>query len=136
MSDACGLNSPPKPCSSCPWRCSSEASDIPGFDLQLAEDLAATCPDHRGMGPDGGASFFACHQSKEGAELACAGWLAQVGHRHPGVRMAILSGRLDPKALVADPGWPELHDNYQQVLEKLRAACLDGEAAGSNHHDR
>ncbi len=62
--------------------------------MDLAESLAATCPDERGMGPDFSASLFACHKSREGKEIACAGWLAMVGHRHPQVRLAVLLKRL------------------------------------------
>ncbi|RQP68505.1 hypothetical protein DF014_33190 [Burkholderia ubonensis] len=72
------------------------------------------------MGPDYGASMFACHQSRQGEEFACAGWLAKVGHRHPAVRLAVAGGRLDPEALEPGVDWPELHDSYQEVLDKLR----------------
>jgi hypothetical protein len=89
--------------------------------MDLAESLAATCPDERGMGPDFSASLFACHKSREGKEIACAGWLAMVGHRHPQVRLAVLLKRLKPSALAPGAGWPALHTNYQQVLRKLRA---------------
>nr|QBR04490.1 hypothetical protein E1956_45825 [Paraburkholderia pallida] len=65
--------------------------------------------------------MFACHQSREGEEFACAGWLAKVGRRHPAVRLAVMSGRLVPAALAPDADWPELHDNYAEVLDKLRA---------------
>jgi hypothetical protein len=68
-----------------------------------------------------GASMFACHQSRQGDEFACAGWLAKVGHRHPAVRLAVASGRLGPAALEPGANWPELHDNYQEILDKLRA---------------
>ncbi|NIF40102.1 hypothetical protein F3J14_04140 [Burkholderia sp. Tr-862] len=67
--------------------------------------------------------MFACHQSKPNEEFACAGWLATVGHRHPSVRLAIASKRLDTSALQPGPDWPELHENYQEVLNKLRATC-------------
>lgn len=110
-----------KPCPSCPWRVEKDAADIPNFDLELAEGLARCCPDERNMGPNYGASMFACHQSKDGAEIACAGWMTTVGHRHPGVRLAVAIGRLDASALRPGAGWPDLHPNYQQVLEKLRA---------------
>jgi len=73
------------------------------------------------MGPDFGASVFACHQSREGQEFACAGWLSKVGHRHPSVRLAVISGKLDPAALQPGEDWPDLHDNYPEVLDKLRA---------------
>lgn len=118
---SCSLTTIAKPCPSCPWRVDQDATDIPKFDPELAEGLARCCPDKRGMGPDFGASLFACHQSKDGAEMACAGWMATVGHRHPGVRLAIAMGRLDASALRPGKGWPELHSNYQSVIEKLRA---------------
>jgi hypothetical protein len=98
------------------------AGDIPNFDLELAERLASTCPDQQGMGPDFGASMFACHQSNVGAEFACAGWLATVGDCHPGVRLAVMTGRLDSGALSPGADWPALHANYPEVLEKLRAS--------------
>lgn len=91
-----------KPCASCPWRTDTRAGDIPDFKLALAENLAEACPDERWMGPDLGASIFACHLSKIGEEFACAGWRAIVGHRHPAVRPAVLSNRLGAAAL--EPG--------------------------------
>ena len=118
---SCSLTTIAKPCLSCPWRVDKDAADIPNFDLELAEGLAGCCPDKRNMGPDYRASMFPCHQSKDGAEIACAGWLATVGHRHPGVRLAVAVGRLDASALRPGNGWPVLHPNYQQVIEKLRA---------------
>ncbi len=78
---SCTLTTLSKPCPSCPWRVNRDATDIPDFDLSLAEGLVNCCPGTRNMGPDFGASMFACHQSKDGAEVACAGWMATVGHR-------------------------------------------------------
>jgi hypothetical protein len=121
-----------KPCASCPWRRAAGAGDIPNFDPGLAEKLADTCPDDRGMGPDFGASMFACHQSREGEEFACAGWLAKVGHCHPAVRLAVISGRLDPAALEPGVDWPELHDSYREVLDKLRATSNSGDEANGD----
>lgn len=111
-----------KPCPSCPWRVDQHAEDIQGFSLQLAEELASTCPDPRGYGPDFGAPLFACHQSKIGAEVRCAGWLAKVGHTHPNVRLSVAQGQLDPVHLAPRPDWPLLHDDYGQVLDKLRSS--------------
>jgi hypothetical protein len=120
MGSSAILKTPGKPCPSCPWRRTAGASDIPDFDLKLAEKLADTCPDHRGMGPDFGAAVFACHQSRDGQEFACAGWLATVGHCHPAMRLAVISGRLDPALLEPGADWPELHETYGEVLDKLR----------------
>ena len=119
----CGINKLATPCASCPWRTNTTARDIPNFSMPLAESLASTCPDARDHGPDFFATYFACHQSKPGSEFACAGWLAKVGHRHPRVRLAVSRDQLDAAALSPGDGWPDLHDNYQQVLEKLRATC-------------
>nr|WP_230947915.1 DUF6283 family protein [Burkholderia territorii] len=117
------MRSPARPCSSCPWRVDQDAGDIPNFSLSLAESLAGTCPDERGMGPDYNASWFACHQSAEGTKIPCAGWLATVGHCHPRVRLAVRSGILPVDALAPGKDWPELHDTYPEVLAKLRATC-------------
>lgn len=121
---SCSLNALAKPCPSCPWRMDKDASDIPNFSLALAEGLSTCCPDNRGMGPECGAGMFACHQSKDGAKITCAGWLATVGHRHPGVRLAVAMKRLNMSALRPGNDWPTLHSSYQDVLEKLRATAL------------
>lgn len=126
------MKTPGKPCASCSWRLAAGAADIPNFKLELAEKLAGTCPDHRGMGPDVEASIFAYHQSRRGEEFACAGWLAKVGHRHPAVRLALISGRLDPATLEPGVDWPELCDNYWEVLDKLRATSNVGDEVAGN----
>lgn len=109
-----------KPCASCPWIKDRTASDIPNFDLEMAERLVNTSPCERGFGPDFGAPLFACHQSKENAEFACAGWLATVGARHPLVRYYYASGEITAEQLSPQEGWPELHSTYAEVLQKLR----------------
>lgn len=123
MPDQFALRSPGKPCPSCPWRLDQDARDIPSFDLKKAEGLSKCCPDDHGFGPDFGASMFACHQSKEGDEIACAGWLATVGHRHPMVRLAVVMNRLPADALEPGDQWPKLHASYGEVLMKLRATA-------------
>lgn len=115
------VKAPDRPCPSCPWRLDQNAQDIPNFSLEKAEGLAGTCPDENGMGPSFGASWFACHQSREGAEIPCAGWLAVVGRAHPNVRIAVMEGRLDAKTLDLPPDGPTLHSTYGEVLAKLRA---------------
>lgn len=111
----------PQPCPSCPWRRDQTARDIPNFDLELAEGLARLSPDAEGIGPDRHAAFFACHQSKPGAEIICAGWLAMVGEYNLRAVVARHDGRLDPAGFAPGPDWPDLHTNYPEVLEKLRA---------------
>lgn len=110
-----------KPCLSCPWVVGNTAAGIPRFDLEKAEALAGTCPDERDYGPNFGAHLFACHQSREGAEIICAGWLAAVGRRHPMVRYMVATGRVLLEALEPGAGWPPLHKTFHEVIEKLRA---------------
>lgn len=112
-----------KPCPSCPWRVDQDAAAIPHFSLDLAEGLAATCPDEHGMGPDFGAAQFACHQSRPGEEVVCAGWLAVVGACHPAVRMQVFAGTLPVEALAPGEDWPALHEAFAEVIEKLRATA-------------
>ena len=109
-----------RPCPSCPWRRDQDGSAIPFYDHAKAEGLAATSPDERGYGPDYGAPMFACHQSTNEREFACAGWLAAVGAAHPNVRLNVSLGHLEPEALEPGEDWPELHATFQEVIEKLR----------------
>lgn len=114
-----------KPCSGCPWRIDSDAADIPNFDLERAERLARTCPDERGVGPEFGAPMFACHESKEGHEFACAGWLAVCGSAHPLVRLAVIRGNLDPARLTPAAQWPPLHPTHKAMMVKLRSGWTE-----------
>lgn len=95
-------------------------ANIPGFELALAERLAGTSPDERGMGPDFDAPIFACHDSKPGAEITCAGWLASQGAAHPNVRLMVLRGEIEPEALKPSPEWPELHTSFADVIAEMR----------------
>jgi hypothetical protein len=113
------------PCPSCPWRTDQDATAIPNFRLELAEGLDRTSPDERGFGPDFTADgepppMFACHQSTDLTKVVCTGWLAAVGSAHPVVRLAVMKGEYDPEDLRPGAGWPELHRNFQEVIDKLR----------------
>jgi Family of unknown function (DUF6283) len=75
------------------------------------------------MGPEFGAPQFACHQSHEGGEVVCAGWLAVHGHKHPSVRLGVANGSVPVEALEPGEDWPELEPDYQCVIEKLRRSA-------------
>lgn len=113
-SHSCARSGVRKPCPTCPWRVDKDASDIPNFSLDLAERLERTT--HQ----DFGAPQFACHQSHEGGEVVCAGWLAVYGHRSIAIRMKVLAGMIP-----MDPGddWPMLEESFEDVIEKLRATA-------------
>ncbi|MFE5708987.1 DUF6283 family protein [Rhodococcus koreensis] len=102
-----------RPCAECPWR-----RDVaPGrFGRERFDALAATSGGP-GREVEVGGAMFACHKSPEGAEEACAGWLAVVGVEHLGVRLAVLRGRLDPSMLARQEGWPALFDSYAEMTE-------------------
>lgn len=104
-----------QPCKTCPWRVDQDASVIPGFSLELAERLERTTHG------EFGSPMFACHQSREDEEIVCAGWLARYGYDSISVRLMLMSGRLSPEALEPGPGWPETHETFAEVIEKLRA---------------
>jgi hypothetical protein len=113
------------PCPTCPWRVDQDATVIPNFRLELAEELDRTSPDEKGFGPGFTAEgepppMFACHQSTPSQEIVCAGWLAAVGSAHPVVRLNVLRGEIEPDALEPGPGWPKLHRSFQEVIRKLR----------------
>lgn len=105
------------PCTSCPWRTDADAQHIPGLHAALAEGLRGTCEDQYGP-------LMACHQSREGAEHACAGWLAVYGHRSIRVRASVITGQTPLAALTPQPGWPELHPDFDAMLAGLYATGM------------
>jgi Family of unknown function (DUF6283) len=113
-----------KPCPGCPWRVDQDATAIPGFRLDLAEQLTRTCGEP-GLERPLNAPRFACHLSEEGKRFDCAGWLAAVGYHHLGIRLAVIRGEIPAAALRPDDTWPELHTSYDEVLAKLRESAPD-----------
>jgi hypothetical protein len=109
-----------KPCPTCPWRVDQDASVIPNFSLDLAEGLVST------TGDELGAPQFACHQSQDGKEVVCAGWLARYGWDNIGVRLGLMSGKYTPEMLEPGPDWPETHETFDDVIEKLRRTAPPG----------
>jgi hypothetical protein len=99
-------------CISCPWVKTNTARDIPNFRMELAEDLS------RCQSGELGAPIFACHLSRPGAEIPCAGWVAAHGRESIAIRLMVLQGKLPLEALSPQP---ELHASYDEVMEKLRS---------------
>ncbi|OLL70439.1 hypothetical protein Ae168Ps1_6186 [Pseudonocardia sp. Ae168_Ps1] len=91
------------PCSDCPWRTDSDPTQ---FGTARWDQMLATAGAPGTEAPIG-APLFACHQSSEGREQACAGWLAAVGYHHLGVRVAAAQGRIPVETLN-----PESYDVY------------------------
>lgn len=102
-----------RPCAECPWRRDTPAGQFPACRY---EALASTTGS-RGREAPIGAPMFACHKSPEGAEEACAGWLATVGYEHLGARFAVITGRLPAEALAPVGDWPPLFGSYEEMAE-------------------
>jgi hypothetical protein len=66
-----------------------------------------------------GTPMFGCHKGAPGTDedLACAGWLAVAGRAHPVVRLAVITGRLEPEDLVPGENWPPLFSSYDEMAE-------------------
>lgn len=100
-----------RPCDACPWR----KDAVPGrFTEERWAALVATSDTGRGSAGLGD-PLFACHKTEEGAERACAGWLAQEGGGHIAVRVAVVQGHLPVEALTPGKDWPELHETFAQA---------------------
>ena len=99
------------PCRDCPFRRDAPAGH---FTPARYEALRCTVGDPGQEAPID-APLFACHASREGREVACAGWLAVTGHQHLGVRLAVITGALPAEALTPRPDWPALYDSYDQL---------------------
>lgn len=64
-------------CRSCPWRVDCEPlCDIPnGYSVELHESLRGTIAEPGVVCLSGYKRVMACHYSKVGEEIPCAGWL-------------------------------------------------------------
>jgi hypothetical protein len=104
-----------RPCSECPWRRDQPVGRFPACRYDALRDTAAR---PGGGSAPLGAPMFACHKTAEGREIACAGWLAVEGARHVGIRLAVVSGRLDVEALTpTHEGWPDLYRSYGDLAQ-------------------
>ncbi|MFG1609513.1 DUF6283 family protein [Actinoplanes sp. NPDC049265] len=70
--------------------------------------------------------WFGCHKGEPGTgvDLACAGWLAQFGGDHVGVRLAIAQGRLPDGVLAPGLNWPPLHEDWADVVQAQTSSEL------------
>lgn len=109
-----------RPCAECPWRVDTKPGQ---FEACRYERLANTSGRPGAEAPFG-APLFACHKTPDGAEAACAGWLAAVGRDNITVRVLLAQRRLPPEVLTPGEDWPALHADYDDMraAKELRAA--------------
>lgn len=91
----------------CPWRKDAPPGEFPAcrFDA-LRSTVTQQFPQ----------PIFACHKSREGRDIACAGYLAVEGHGSVTIRLEVATGRLDPAALQPGPDWPELYGSFDEMV--------------------
>ena len=99
------------PCVECPFRRDTKPGQFPACRYEALRATAGS-PGHE---VSVNAPIFACHKSPEGRDEACAGWLAVCGIEHLGMRLAVLTGRLEPEDLRPGEGWPELFASYSEM---------------------
>jgi hypothetical protein len=109
---------PPKPrkqCAKCPWRVDVDPHDIPNGYCEIKHAaLRGTIADPGSVRLGGGLRMMACHESKPGKEIACAGWLAnQLGPgNNIGLRMAVITGRVSANFELVG----EQHEHFEDTL--------------------
>ena len=109
-----------RPCGPCPWvRANADRLCYPN----LAAYAQDTIPE-LGFGPPTDddplaplGTLFACHHDTQ--NRLCAGHVATVGHAHPLIRLALIWRLLDPAVLTPGEDWPELFDDYQQMVDTV-----------------
>jgi hypothetical protein len=104
---------PRKQCKKCPWKVDTDPYEIPnGYCPTKHAALRNTIAEPGSL--RGGASMMACHETPQGKELPCVGWLVnQLGPgNNIGLRLAVRSGRID--ANVETVG--EQHERFEDTL--------------------
>jgi hypothetical protein len=109
------MNSKPrKQCAKCPWKVSTDPHDIPdGYSVELHRGLADTIAEP-GSVRLGGLRMMACHETYNGKELPCVGWLVhQLGPgNNIGLRLAVLNGKIDGNVKTVGPQ----HATFEETL--------------------
>lgn len=108
-----------KPCKNCPWKRSSNpsGSDIPNFSMELMEGLKSTVPDPFNPLET---RVFACHDSKEGKDKVCAGYLARGGTDNIHVRLMAMNEEVNIYILAEEASKEDLFDSFNEMLETYR----------------
>jgi hypothetical protein len=110
----------------CPFRVDAAPGEFTADRYELLADTAGL----PGAEVPVGGPMFACHHTKAGAPVACAGWLAVCGDQHLGVRMAIAEGRLSVEAL-SQPGH-DLFSSYDEMAREQADGVYDPSVAATS----
>lgn len=108
---------PRKQCAKCPWKVSTDPHAIPnGYCTTKHAGLADTIAAPATM-TSGPLRIMACHETPEGQELPCIGWLVnQLGPgNNLGLRLAVLQGRIDADVETVGPQ----HETFEDTLPRV-----------------
>ena len=80
-----------KQCANCPWKVDSDLFKIPGYDRTQHHNLAQTIVSDGILDPSHPVLFMGCHNSSEGNDLECIGWLRnQLSSNNIGLRLMMI----------------------------------------------
>lgn len=112
-------------CAKCPWKKGVDPFDIPnGYDVEKHEALAETIqPGLTGLA--GPRRTMACHETPQGGEMPCVGWLVnQIG---PGnnlaLRIAVSRKEVDADVRTVGPQ----HRRFEDTLPRKKRNKNAGE---------
>ena len=109
------MTAPRKQCKKCPWRVDVDPFDIPnGYCPDKHGGLKDTIAEQGALPQGEPLRLMACHESREGKELPCVGWLAHQlgpGNNIP-LRLAVTYGRVDGRVETVG----EQHQTFEATL--------------------
>ncbi|AEM88884.1 DUF6283 family protein [Streptomyces violaceusniger] len=106
------------PCGDCPWRTDVEPGQFEAYRFDSLK-TTSTQPEVTSAADVLGQPMFACHQTQEGREQACAGWLVVAAAQgNLRIRLALATGDLPPEAVEPGPGWPPLFESYDAMADR------------------
>jgi len=109
---------PRKQCKKCPWRVDANPHDIPGgYSPEKHAALKCTIASD-GVLHKSSLRLMACHETPEGKELPCVGWLAhQLGPgNNLGLRLAVHRGRVDTNVQTIGAQHKRFEDTLGKVM--------------------
>jgi len=107
------------PCGDCPWREDVEPGQFETCRFDALKSTSTQPEDIASVEDVLSQRMFACHQTKEGREQACAGWLVVAAVQgNLRVRLALATGDLPREAVEPGPDWPPLFSSYEAMAER------------------
>jgi hypothetical protein len=109
-------------CDNCPWRPEADCRTIPGYSMEMAENLVTGT---RGFVEDvmkGRAHIMQCHKTTDAAKPSmCAGFaLNQARNGMPNIMLRMMISQFGLDIIPKDYG-QEIHSSIEEMVEKHRA---------------